>query len=182
MGFSVRKTNWVGLGAGIDLWIPYIQRYSEVYRAGFDLTFSSPTRGRTLHLHVSLRLHWQWHRWTQDNYNHTFSGQFRRQCMQFGNSAGNFGGLALRRTFGNDSACGLSNLVALLPNSMQIVHNWSEKGVEPRSQEHISLEPFKRTTLTRARPGVWATFARPGGRMTAPPPENSKTKKDSDKR
>ena len=36
--------------------------------------------------------------------------------------------------------------------------------------------------LTRARPGVWATYARPGGgRMTAPPPENSKTKKDSDK-
>ena len=37
--------------------------------------------------------------------------------------------------------------------------------------------------LTRARPGVWANFARPGGggRMTAPPPENSKTKKDNDK-
>ena len=25
---------------------------------------------------------------------------------------------------------GLSKLVALLPNSMQIVHNWSEKGVD----------------------------------------------------
>ena len=38
--------------------------------------------------------------------------------------------------------------------------------------------------LTRARPVVWATFARPGGggRMTAPAPDNSKTKKDSDKR
>ena len=92
---------------------------------------------------------------TKDNYITTpFSCQFRRQCMQFGNSAGNFGGSALRRMFGHDSACGLSNLVALLPNSMQIVHNWSEKGVEPRSQEHIGLEPFKRTTLSRARPGV----------------------------
>ena len=49
--------------------------------------------------------------------------------MQFGNSAGNFGGSAFRRTFGHHSACGLSNLVVLLPNSMQIVHNWSEKGV-----------------------------------------------------
>ena len=36
--------------------------------------------------------------------------------------------------------------------------------------------------LTRARPGVWATFARPGeGWMTVPLPDNSKTKKDSDK-
>ena len=58
-----------------------------------------------------------------------FSGQFRRQFMQFGNIAGNFGGSAFRRPFGHDSACGLSKLVALLPNSMQIVHNWSEKGV-----------------------------------------------------
>ena len=46
--------------------------------------------------------------------------------MQFGNSAGNFGGLAFRW---HDSAGGLSKLVALLPNSMQIVHYWSEKGV-----------------------------------------------------
>ena len=49
--------------------------------------------------------------------------------MQFENSAGNFGGSAFWRPFGHDSACGLSKLVALLPNSMQIVHNWSEKGV-----------------------------------------------------
>ena len=49
--------------------------------------------------------------------------------MQFGNSAGDFGGSAFRRPFGHDSACGLTKLVALLPNSMQIVHNWSEKGV-----------------------------------------------------
>ena len=49
--------------------------------------------------------------------------------MQFGNSAGNFGGLATRRPFGHDSAGELSKLVALLPNSIQIVHNWSEKGV-----------------------------------------------------
>ena len=58
-----------------------------------------------------------------------FSGQFRRQCMQFGKSAGNFGGSVFRRPFGHDSACGLSKLVALLPNSMLLVHNWSEKGV-----------------------------------------------------
>ena len=49
--------------------------------------------------------------------------------MQFGNSAGNFGVSAFRLPFGNDSTDGLSILVALLPNSMQIVHNWSEKGV-----------------------------------------------------
>ena len=58
-----------------------------------------------------------------------FFGQFRRQFIQFGNIAGNFGGSAFRRPFGHDSACGLSKLVVLLPNSMQIVHNWSEKGV-----------------------------------------------------
>ena len=46
--------------------------------------------------------------------------------------------------------------------------------------------PVKTSTgiyLTRARPGVWATFARPGGGGGwPPPPDNSKTKKDSDKR
>ena len=56
-----------------------------------------------------------------------FPGQFRCQCMQFGNSAVNFDGSAFRRPFGHDSACGLSKLVALLPNYMQIVHIWSEK-------------------------------------------------------
>ena len=50
--------------------------------------------------------------------------------MQFGNSADNFGGSALRRPFGHDSACGLSKLVTLYPITYtQIVHNWSEKGV-----------------------------------------------------
>ena len=58
-----------------------------------------------------------------------FSGQFRRQCMHFGNSAGNFGGSAVRRSVGHDSAAAMSKLVALLPNCMQIVQNWSEKGV-----------------------------------------------------
>ena len=29
--------------------------------------------------------------------------------------------------------------------------------------------------------GVWATFARPGGGRMTTPPDNSKTKKDSDK-
>ena len=60
----------------------------------------------------------------------TFSGQFRRQCMQFGNIAGNFSGSAFRRPIGHDSAGGLSKLVTLLPNSMQVVHNRSEEGVE----------------------------------------------------
>ena len=49
--------------------------------------------------------------------------------MQFENSAVNFGGSAFRRPFGHYSACSLSKLVALLSNSMQIVHNWWEKGV-----------------------------------------------------
>ena len=46
-----------------------------------------------------------------------------------GNSAGNFGGSAVRRPVGYDSAATMSKLVALLPNYMQIVQNWSEKGV-----------------------------------------------------
>ena len=49
--------------------------------------------------------------------------------MQFGDNAGNFGGSAFRRSFGHGSADGLSKLVARLPNPMQIVHNWSGKGV-----------------------------------------------------
>ena len=61
-----------------------------------------------------------------------FSGQFRRQCMHFGNSAGNFGGSAVRRSFGHDSAAVMSKLIALLLNAMQIVHSWSEKGVYVR--------------------------------------------------
>ena len=52
--------------------------------------------------------------------------------MHFGNSAGNFGGSAVRRPVGHDSAAAMSKLVALLPNYMQIVQNWSEKGVEMR--------------------------------------------------
>ena len=61
--------------------------------------------------------------------NTPFSGQFRRQCMHFGNSAGNFGGSTVRRPVGYNSAAAMSKLVALLPNYMQIVQNWSEKGV-----------------------------------------------------
>ena len=59
----------------------------------------------------------------------SFSGQFRRQCMLFGKSAGNICGSAVRRPVGHDSAAAMSKLVALLPNYMQIVRNWSEKGV-----------------------------------------------------
>ena len=50
--------------------------------------------------------------------------------MHFRNSAGNFGGSAVRQPVGHDSAAAMSKLVALLPNYMQIVQNWSEKGVE----------------------------------------------------
>ena len=39
---------------------------------------------------------------------------FRRQCMQFGNCVGNFGGSAVRRPFGHDSAAVMSKLVALV--------------------------------------------------------------------
>ena len=49
--------------------------------------------------------------------------------MHFGNSAGNFDGSAVRRPVGHASAAAMSKLVALLPNYMQIVPNWSEKGV-----------------------------------------------------
>ena len=35
-----------------------------------------------------------------------------------------------RRPAGHDSAAAMSKLVALLPNYMQIVQNWSEKGVD----------------------------------------------------
>ena len=58
-----------------------------------------------------------------------FSGQFRRQCMHLENSAGNIGGSAVQRPVGHDSAAEMSKLVALLPNDMQIVQNWSRKGV-----------------------------------------------------
>ena len=56
--------------------------------------------------------------------------------MHFGNSAGNFGESALRRPVGHDSAVAMSKLVALLSNYMQIVQNWSEKGVFHANQQH----------------------------------------------
>ena len=49
--------------------------------------------------------------------------------MYFGNSAGKFVGSAVRRPVGHDSAAAMSKLVAILPNYMQIVQNWSQKGV-----------------------------------------------------
>ena len=58
--------------------------------------------------------------------------------MHFGNGAGNFGGSAVRRPVGHDSAAAMSKLVALLPNYMQIVQNWSEKGVD-----HVKLKIFE---------------------------------------
>ena len=76
--------------------------------------------------------------------------------MQFGNSAGNFGGSTFRRPFGHDSAGGLSKLIALLPNFMQIVHNWSEKGVYDGCCEKTD------TCRTRAQIRL---FCRPGNRI-----------------
>ena len=41
----------------------------------------------------------------------------------------------------------------------------------------------KEIFVSRDRPGVWATFARPGGGYSPPPPPRElETKKDSDKR
>ena len=51
--------------------------------------------------------------------------------MHFGNSGGNFDVSAVQRPFEHDSAAGMSKLVALLPNFMQVkvVHNWSDNDV-----------------------------------------------------
>ena len=57
----------------------------------------------------------------------SFSGQFRRQCMHFGKCRDFRRFSAFGQSFGHDSATGLSKLVALLPNSFQIVHNWWQK-------------------------------------------------------
>ena len=76
--------------------------------------------------------------------------------MHFGNSAGNFGGSAVRRPVGHDSAAAMSKLVALLPNYMQIVQNWSEKGVNPYlsgSSVHVILSPPS-TVITLGAPPV----------------------------
>ena len=59
--------------------------------------------------------------------------------MHFGNSAGNFGGSAVRRPVGHGSAAAMSKLVALLPNYIQIVQNWSEKGVVALSSPATAL-------------------------------------------
>ena len=53
--------------------------------------------------------------------------------MHFENSADYFGGSAVRRPVGYDSVVAMSKLVALLPNYMQIVQNWSGKGVYIRN-------------------------------------------------
>ena len=80
--------------------------------------------------------------------------------MHFGNSAGNFGGSAIRRPARHDTAAAMSKLVSLLPNYMQIVQNWSEKGVLTYNQRWKTdrfLVPF--------RPGVLfsvASYLRPG--------------------
>ena len=59
--------------------------------------------------------------------------------MDFGKSTGNFSGSAVRLPFGHDSAAVMWKLVALLPKSMQIVHNWSEKGEVPINADTHAL-------------------------------------------
>ena len=66
--------------------------------------------------------------------------------MHFGNSAGNFGGSAVRRPVGHGSAAAMSKLVALLPNYIQIVQNWSEKGVVSRARALNDHNIFNQTS------------------------------------
>ena len=58
-----------------------------------------------------------------------FPGQFRRQCMHFGNNAGNFGGSAVRQRSGMIRQSQSRHWLHFTRNCMQIVQNWSEKGV-----------------------------------------------------
>ena len=51
-----------------------------------------------------------------------------------------------------------------------------------RKWSHTAAPRVSDPALTRARPGVWATFARPGGGTYVPPPANSKTTQRIDKR
>ena len=79
--------------------------------------------------------------------------------MQFENSAGNFGGSAFRRPVGHDSVCGLSKLVALLPKYMQIVYNWSGKGVYGTDGRHEKLfNGIVVSTLTKYFDDILSTF------------------------
>ena len=80
--------------------------------------------------------------------------------MHFGNSAGNIGGSAVRRSVGHDSTDAMSKLAALLPNYMHIVQTWSEKcvvsspAVHPTDQDGLTLvckESAKATIYQRFR-------------------------------
>ena len=71
--------------------------------------------------------------------------------MHFGNSAGNFGGSAVRRPVGHDSAAAMSKLLALLPNYMQIVQNWSEKGVQGVRAKFDSRRVFRKKQYISAK-------------------------------
>ena len=109
-------------------------------------------------------------------YIHLFSGQFRRQCTQFGNSAGNFGGSAVRRPVGHDSAAGMSKLVALFPlfttfAFYRITCRLSKIGREkvytlalnmPQSSGGVHRVP---SVFSGRRPGMWRVLPGPGGRL-----------------
>ena len=69
--------------------------------------------------------------------------------MHFGNSAGNFGGSAVRRPVGHDPEAAMSKLVALLLNYMQIVQNWSEKGVHTLRAAQSAMVVGMRTSIGR---------------------------------
>ena len=99
-----------------------------------------------------------------------FSGQFRRQCMHFGNSAGNLGGSAVRRPVAHDAAVAMSKLVALLPNYMQIVQNWSENGVIPQCAMCIELSHSRSLEPMRtARPSPPLRYSEPCRAVRAHP-------------
>ena len=61
---------------------------------------------------------------------------------------------AFRRLFGHDSAGRLSKLAALLPDSMQIVHNWSEKGA-PRGGKTFIERPWHTMCSVPSSPRMW---------------------------
>ena len=77
--------------------------------------------------------------------------------MHFGKSAGNFGGSVVRRPVGHDSAAAMSKLVALLPNYMQVVQNWSEKGVvKRRKMEILTIRSWTGLGMVCAMVRVWS--------------------------
>ena len=76
--------------------------------------------------------------------------------------------------------------LVLPPGPAQCYFNWSHVKQMASTSHDTAVRRVavdRKTVLTRARPGVWATFARPGGGAhMCPPPANSKTTQRIDKR